>query len=278
MNYLPLIRKIIQLAVLTLFCALPFLTSLDFAGISGSLFSLDFFGIPFADPASTLQITAQAMLEGVFPLSAVLIGAASSLLLALIMGRIFCGWICPYGLLSEFAWRHKKNWKHANRIKIGVFISALILALIGGYPVISWLSMPGQLTVAPIALREGWNACLLILLLPIFALLLDLLLGRRFFCSNLCPQSLTLGSAATLLPKFSPGLRISWNKYKCNCKDEPCEKVCQFSLKPRKTPSRFDCCMCGDCIATCNKHGKALSWSFKPVSSLSSGSGIQDKS
>lgn len=263
MKYLPILRKTVQLAVITLFCALPFLAALDFAGISGSLFSLNFFGVPFADPASTLQISGQALGSGIMPLTEVLIGAGLSLVLALFMGRIFCGWLCPYGLLSELVYRHKKPWKYARRLKVGIFLAALLLAIIFGYPFITWLSMPGQLSVAPLAAREGWAVLLLLLAAPFLALLLDLVSGRRFFCSGLCPQSVLLGMASGRLPKLWPGLRISWNKNKCQCKGAPCEKACQFGLHPRKTPDRSQCSMCGDCIAVCAKKGKALGWDFR---------------
>lgn len=263
MKYLPIVRKIVQLSVIVLFCGLPFLASLGFSGISGSLFSLDFFGVPFADPASTLQIAGQALLAGTSPLIMVLIGASLSLLLAFFMGRIFCGWFCPYGFFSEFAYRHKKNWKSAAKIKLIVFFCALLLACALGYPFIAWLSMPGQLSIAPMGAREGWIACLFILIAPFFALLLDFVLGRRFFCATVCPQSVLLGLSSGLLPKIIPGLRIRWDKSKCHCKGTPCEKACQFNLHPRINPSRSQCSMCGDCVATCAKNGKALSWSFK---------------
>lgn len=265
MKHLALLRKICQISVLTLFCALPFLATLDFTLIKGSLFSLDFFNLPFADPASAMQTLAQGALQDSFPLDTLLIGAFFSLLVAFFLGRIFCGWICPYGLFSELFAKRKKAWKHSKILKTVIFFIALSLAAIFGYPLITYLSMPGQLTLAPIVGRQDTYLALLLLLFPLLALIMDLCFRRRFFCTSICPQSLLLGASASRLPKALPGMRIKWKKEKCSCKGAPCEKACQFALQPRKNPNRFDCTMCGDCIAACAKNGAALSFSFKKV-------------
>lgn len=263
MKYLPIIRKICQISILLFFCALPFLTAIGFTGLGGSLFSFDLFGIPFADPASTMQVIGQGLMDNILPLPTVLLGAAFSLILAFFMGRIFCGWICPYGLFSEFLGKRKRIWKYSNKLKTLIFAATLIIACLFSYPFISLLSMPGQISLSPLQFRTDWQAALL-LLLPVFlALLLDLILHKRFFCSYICPQSVLLGAAAGLLPKSMPGLRIGWKKEKCSCKEAACDKACQFSLTPRKNPERSDCVMCGDCVAACAKRGGALIFSIK---------------
>lgn len=263
MKYLPIIRKICQLSVLTLFCALPFLAALGFSGMSGTLFSFDLFGLPFADPASTLQVLGQSGMENMLPLATVLLGAAFSLILAFFMGRIFCGWICPYGFFSELVGTRKKVWKNANKLKAIIFISALLLACLFGYPLISLISMPGQISLSPLVWRGDTGAALLLLLPPFLALLLDLILHRRFFCTYICPQSVLLGAAARLLPKSMPGLRINWNRQKCTCKEALCEKACQLSLTPRRNLKRDNCVMCGDCVAACSQKGAALTFAAK---------------
>ncbi len=263
MKYLPIIRKICQLSILALFCALPFLTAIGFTGLGGSLFSFDLFGVPFSDPASTMQIMGQGAMENTWPLVTVLLGAAFSLLLAFFMGRIFCGWICPYGLFSEFLGKRKRVWRYADKLKALVFIAALTIACIFSYPLISLLSMPGQISLSPLLFHTDWRAAFL-LLIPVFlALLLDLILRRRFFCTYICPQSVLLGAAAGLLPRVFPGLRITWNREKCSCKGAPCDKACQFSLTPRKNLKRSACVMCGDCVAVCAKRGGALFYTVK---------------
>lgn len=258
-------RKISQLSVLALFCALPFFASLGLTCISGTLFSLDFFGVPFADPASVLQIVGQGAFANLWPVGTALLGAGLSLLLAFFMGRVFCGWICPYGLFAQFVGRRRKAWKYSSRLKAGIFLVALVMGCLLGYPLISLLAMPGQISLAPMLAGRDREAFLLLLLPPFLALLLDLILGKRFFCSQICPQSILLASAARLLPKKIPGLRISWQKDKCACKEAACEKACQFALTPRKNPDRGACIMCGECVGECARKGGALNFTFKKI-------------
>lgn len=263
MKYLSIIRKIVQLSALAFFCCLPFLASLGFSGISGSLFSLDFFGIPFADPASAAQVAGQSAWLGKMPSLMIFAGAGLSLLLAFFLGRVFCGWLCPYGLFAEFAARGKKVWKHGRRMRVIILVSTLLLASLIGYPIITWLSMPGQITLAPLVLRGEDGLALLVLLVPFLALIIDLLLGRRFFCSSICPQATLLSGAASLLPGRFPGLRIKWQREHCACRGAPCEKACQFTLTPRRNLDRGECVMCGECVSICARNGRALKFAFR---------------
>ena len=54
MNTLPL-RRCVQLGVIALFCALPWLTAHDILFAQGTLFSFRIGDLSFADPAAALQ-------------------------------------------------------------------------------------------------------------------------------------------------------------------------------------------------------------------------------
>lgn len=92
------LRRIVQWFVVVLFCALPWLNMHEWTRIYGSLFALDVYGIPFSDPVSVFW----PMVHGEFPIR-LWGGLGLTLVLALLLGRFFCGWLCPYGLLSEYA-------------------------------------------------------------------------------------------------------------------------------------------------------------------------------
>ena len=91
------LRRLVQVAVLLLLAALPWLNRDGFTGMKGSLFAFDFFGLPFADPLGAVQIG----LSGIIPGWRLIAGALVVLAVALCLGRIFCSWFCPFGLLSE---------------------------------------------------------------------------------------------------------------------------------------------------------------------------------
>ena len=119
------LRRLVQVAVLLLLAALPWLNRDGFTGMKGSLFAFDFFGLPFADPLGAVQIG----LSGIIPGWRLIAGALVVLAVALCLGRIFCSWLCPFGFLSELVHairgrRPQKPLKHG-------FRSRAVIALIG---------------------------------------------------------------------------------------------------------------------------------------------------
>ncbi|MDR2604830.1 MAG: 4Fe-4S binding protein [Desulfovibrio sp.] len=90
-------RRLVQCGVAAAFILIPFLNRKDIHLLSGNFFSFDFAGLPLADPLAAAQVFA-----GTFSLTPdLLIGAGLALTTALLLGPVFCAWICPYGLLSE---------------------------------------------------------------------------------------------------------------------------------------------------------------------------------
>lgn len=87
------LRRLVQVAVLLLLAALPWLNRDGFTGMKGSLFAFDFFGLPFADPLGAVQIG----LSGIIPGWRLIAGALVVLAVALCLGRIFCSWLCLSG-------------------------------------------------------------------------------------------------------------------------------------------------------------------------------------
>ena len=58
------LRRLVQVAVLLLLAALPWLNRDGFTGMKGSLFAFDFFGLPFADPLDAVQIGLSGIIPG----------------------------------------------------------------------------------------------------------------------------------------------------------------------------------------------------------------------
>ena len=101
--------------------------------------------------------------------------------------------------------------------------------------------------------------------LPLAALVLELLTGKRLWCRYVCPQSVLLGLSARFFPRAGKGLRIDWQAKRCSCgKDAPCRAACSLGLNPRNVegPERRDCTMCGDCVKACASKGGALCLKF----------------
>lgn len=277
MKRLALFRHFCQIFIICLFIFLPFLNRMDYNGVQGSLFSFDFFGLPFADPASA----AQAALAGgiAWTAAAYFAGALLALLIAFFLGRVFCGWICPYGFFSELfhELRIKNNLPMPARMQKIVWAAkcALVaLCLLGGalaaYPIITYISMPGQMSLWPLPLwfTIGQAGVWALFCVPIFALFCEIIFGRRLWCEYVCPQSAFLGLSASGLPKKFPGLRIGWQPRKCACgKSSPCAAACTLNINPRHKngPARNVCVMCGACVEECEKHGGALKFRLESL-------------
>ena len=265
------VRRAVQLLVVAGLCLLPWMNAAGWRGVSGSFFALDFFGIPFADPVGAAQVAAM----GFLPAGRLMGGAMLSLAVALLLGRVFCSWVCPYGLLSELVyalrWRRagvRLVVRHAFWGKILLLVLGLVAALGVGFPVLGIVSLPGELSLLPVLAWQGDGVWLLLgaAAVPLAALLLEFATGKRLWCRFVCPQSVLLGAAARCLPAKTPGLRIGWQAEKCTCKGKaPCQQACSLDLNPRRKggPDRQNCTHCGDCVNTCAGYGEALGWAAK---------------
>jgi ferredoxin-type protein NapH len=245
------------------------LNARDIIVVSGNLLSLDFFGLSFVDPLALLQT-----LSGGLPTARAVTGAALVLLVALLLGRVFCGWMCPYGLASELSFvprGRQQTRKRAQNVRMraaGVrpFAARAAVAALGllavllflPEPYLNQLSMPGWYTRAmQHIIFFGFPPYGALLFLAL--LLLEGFSGNRFWCRYLCPQSVLLSVFAAFA---RPGLRLRFAGSQCSCAkdDRACLAACSLALNPREGTfmQRLDCTTCGDCVDACRLRGKAL--------------------
>jgi len=92
-------RRVIQISVAVAFVIIPLLNHFRISFVYGNFLAFNLAGVPLADPLAVLQIT----LKNYYLSADLLIGAAIALGLAAVLGTVFCSWICPFGLLSEWA-------------------------------------------------------------------------------------------------------------------------------------------------------------------------------
>jgi ferredoxin-type protein NapH len=234
--------------------------------------------VPFAEPLSALQVL---LLDGHCAVR-LWTGAALVMLLALVLGRVFCGWLCPYGLLSEllFALRRRPpalpgeegaQAGHAFRLRMAFCAAGLMAACFCAFPVLQRFSMPGELSLAPLRALEGWELCLTALFPPGALLLAEGISGRRLWCRYACPQSVCLGLAARCLPG---GFGVKWTRARCTCPrdDRSCLRACSLGLAPRQMsgPPRCECIQCAQCVSACAERGAALRMGWQSRSTLES--------
>jgi ferredoxin-type protein NapH len=259
------LRRPAQAGTVLFFLLLPWLNATGRTKIYGSLFALDIYGLPLADPLSAAQ---NLLLEGPAAPS-LCAGAGIVLAAAFLLGKFFCGWICPYGLLSELAHKLRPRREKARRpppsaprlrhVRAAVVALGLVVSALWGLPFLQRLSMPGELSLAPLHAPEGAGALLAALSIPAGALLLEALSGKRLWCRFICPQAFLLGLAARC-NRAGFGVRRTASRCVCSGNERPCSRACSLRLEPCRAggPPRGECAQCGDCVLVCAEYGGAL--------------------
>jgi len=204
-----------------------------------------------------------------------LIWGLLTVLLTIIFGRFFCGWICPFGALHQFVGylgnrgRKLKDRINANRyrkaalLKYLFLIAFLVAAAIplgnktmlftGLLDPIPFLHRSINIILLPIVdqfvnllsveprLYEG---AFLIGVLFVVAVFMNLLIPR-FYCRFICPTGALLG----LIGKYSIW-RIGKTEAACsNCMQ--CEQVCEGACEPSKQIRINECVLCFNCYDQC---------------------------
>jgi ferredoxin-type protein NapH len=174
------------------------------------------------------------------------------------IGRMSCGWLCPFGFLQDLLYKTKSikmvlpQW--CSYIKYGVFIGiAGILVYVTTEPWFCKLCPDGTLIAGiPLVLADssgnlraliGWNFYMKIAIL-IVVLLLSISI-KRFFCRTLCP----IGAIYSLFNRFS-FFQMKIDKEKC-IKCESCQMVCPMHVPIYRSPKNIDCIRCLDCVKIC---------------------------
>jgi len=230
------------------------------------------------DPLSA----ATAMLGGNRLPLGIFYAALGTLLVTLLLGRVFCGWICPLGTCIDIGdtllWRRRKPGRSRAALpalKYGLLAVVLGSALLGIQ--LGWLLDPiplltrvsavvlyplvvmgqnaavingrEQLQAVGIYAQQAWDPRHFQLSLLAAACFVGIILAgalsRRYWCRNLCPLGALLGLVGRL------GLMKRKVAETCvGCKQ--CVRDCKMGAIPAGTPATTrlaECILCFDCVA-----------------------------
>ena len=260
------VRRVVQLGTALAFIIIPLLNLREIYFFVGNMAAFNAGGVPLADPLAMLQV----VLASRSATSSMFIGAGLVLLIAVLLGPVFCSWLCPFGFLSERVHRSGKNIPPTGEsvsitpflIKTGLVCAGLLVILtVVPIPLLTQLSMPAWFTrfwQHAIAHRDMlWPPVVLIPLV----LLLEYAIGKRLWCRYMCPQSVLISLAGMIVPKR---LRVDFTKQACTCRasDQACRTACSLDLNPRESSlaQKAQCTNCGDCIDACKQRGQALTF------------------
>jgi len=238
-------RKYVQLACVVIFFTLPLSNLVRFDiphqrfYFMGRELWISEFGILFL-----------AMMFLLFLLAAV----------AMVYGRIYCGYLCPQMIFSEAADSTEKeinrlinkylNWDAKARKLLGrtIFLMLLTVAsVVLAFVFICYFVEPRDLFRRLMAfdIRTAGGIAGATTTIITF---LDFYLLRQRFCTTVCPYGYLqgiLGDGNTLLVHYRDP------QHECiECKK--CVRVCEMGIDIRNSPYQIECIHCADCIDACN--------------------------
>jgi ferredoxin-type protein NapH len=186
-------------------------------------------------------------------------------LATLVLGRVFCGWVCPFHLLLELNDKLRSLLVKLTVVKRDVaFGRAHKYVLLFGLFLISLLTGTHLLThiYPPLVLsREVFYAAFFNYLSSGFYLLLfiaafELAISRRWWCRYICPG----GALYSLMGRYRV-LRIERLAGRCtDCVE--CDEACPFGLSPMRDMTGMECDNCGLCRSACPEEALIFKWTF----------------
>lgn len=261
---LPTLRRIVQVSVFALMFLIPIANNYEFYAITGTFYAINIGGLGIADPSAIMQsifaagkVTIPLLKAALFPI-----------ILALLFGRIWCGWMCPYHLISDIVAKTRAGANSfrgkpiENRIPVNHSLSAnlsrMAFLVVGaavagavGIPILNYVNAPGIIsTESMILVKQGFVSIEAVFILSLIVLELTAL--PRFWCRLFCPT----GAVVSL---FRTGftMRLA-NSAKAPgkpcCEANYCSSVCPMGLQPFREGGDLLCTNCGLCIDACKSH------------------------
>jgi len=198
------------------------------------------------------------------------IAIGTILLVGVLVGRLLCGWVCPFGFLQDLLYKipsrkfRLPSWTSNIKYPVLIFMVFVFPYLFGE---LTWFSFcricPAaalQVTL-PNFISSGFRITGIITVVKfgvLIAVIIAAILSSRSFCKVLCPI------AALLAPlNYISFWTVKPSREKCaSCKK--CDSVCSMDIQPsarllNNIPANraLGCIVCHDCKYACEGRAKA---------------------
>ncbi len=249
--------------------------------VRGGPWSLQLGGQSFSDPlAGAESVVASRRLPWVL-----VVGLALPVLLTLVLGRVFCSWLCPVGLFLELSEKLRgvlrflelrpRNLRFPRASKFWLLGLGLTATALFAVPILGAIYPPAvvgrelhELVFAFFDHAElgefgptywlsglGWGSVMLGGIA-----LFELFVSKRWWCRTLCPG----GALYALLGALRP-VRVKRDPVACTGCGE-CNRVCPMALRPMSDQMGMDCDNCGLCLSSCGDDALRFRlWTPKPA-------------
>jgi polyferredoxin len=167
-----------------------------------------------------------------------------------LIGRLLCGWICPWGLLNRLGLIINHTLRRHPRRAFILVGANLIFAMTATLVVMNWLIDLGVLIKpAHVYFSLAWLSFAILVLIG-FTILHKM--GFKF-CETICP----FGMYLTVVTQKN-SLRVVFDAGRACVDCGLCTQVCPMDLSPREMDFKDplnggfgQCILCGDCIDIC---------------------------
>ncbi len=230
--------------------------------VSAILFPVTFY---YLSPAIILMGASEGVVTGSFVFFGIL------LLSSLLLGRAFCGWICPGGAISEASCiRHNRRItrRWISWIKYALWIPwlGLIAAMAFRAGGLTRIEM-GYQTWHGVSVAS-WQGLIVFVAVVVLIAGVTLLVGKRGFCHTMCWMApfMILGRGIRDRLRL-PALRLRAKTDDCiSC--GACTQACMMSLDvqamvAKGTMTATECILCARCADTCPRNVISLRFARK---------------
>lgn len=222
--------------------------------VSGDTWNVEIYGLSFSHPLAFLD----SWLSSHVIYLPILLAALIPLGLTLLLGRVFCSWLCPVGFLLELNMKIRKLVAGLGirtdfslpDMRYHILALCLFLAFFLAIPILSVLDPPHIFGRELMNLFTHNTVSVIGITLLLGIVIADTFLESRLCCSKICPS----GGGLALLGKYRQ-LRIRLDRDKCiECGQ--CDASCPYDLAPMELAfdRRFNwtkCDNCGLCRDSC---------------------------
>lgn len=232
-------------------------------GYKGTLWSMLVAHINLSDPLAVAEMTATSRTI-YLPLW---LSAIIPVVFTLLLGRVFCSWMCPAGLLFDLTAKLRPllrlaeirpaevRFSHQNKyIVLGV---GLMIAGTVGLPIFTLVYPPAVISRLAHAWIFGTALTGMLVLLGLMVIF-ELAVSPRWWCRTICP-----GGALYGLLGWPRLLRVKLKSKLCTACRE-CIPVCPMGLNPIRESAGIECDNCLVCLRACPEEALHLSMGLPP--------------
>ncbi len=216
----------------------------------GTVWSMLLMGVSISDPLAAVEALATTKAVH-WPL---LISIILPVVGTLILGKVFCSWICPGYVLFEVTGKLRRllrfaeikpgklRFAHSN--KYVFLVVGIVVAAITSAPLFALIYPPAVISRIIHSWIFGIELAGMVLLMLIMVAF-EMFVSPRWWCRTMCP-----GGALYGLVGWPRLLRVKLAKTGCTgCME--CIPVCEAGINPIKDSATIECDNCGVCINHC---------------------------